>query len=115
MKRTFGTLGLLAMATVACHHVPDEQELKRFTDIDVADSGIRVTLYTRKDLDEPAYDILVMPVNEPRFQQALKEAAGEWCLRSVNSGSGCSYKSKAGHSVFVSKLGLTNYIIYTSG
>lgn len=86
------------------------ERLKRYTDIDVIGTNVVVKAYDHKDLDQAAYDILITKEQQSVFDHALETAGGKECIVY-----GCHYKSKAGHNVFVNKIGLAKYTIYTSG
>jgi len=105
---------ILLVAGISGCEKPNKQ-LARFTDIVTDGMHADVSIVLRDDLDEPAYIILVPKDREQDFERVFEVAAGEFCLKSLLSGQGCSYTSKAGHTVFVEKNGPGKYSILTSG
>jgi hypothetical protein len=102
------------LSMTSCSKDPTVQLLK-FTDIDIAGTSAQVSFDLRKDLDQPGYTIVVPRDRQQAFNRAFESAAGKDCLRFVIDQSGCHYKSKQGHDVFVERTSPLTYSIYTSG
>jgi len=116
MKRVWWTAGCLALlVTITGCALSADERLKRYTDIDAAGTGVRVSVIERKDLDQAGYDLAIDNQRRAGFEHALQTVAGSDCVSALMNGSGCHFVSKAGHNVFVIKASASHYTVYTSG
>jgi hypothetical protein len=102
----------MVMTTTACED--PALRLSKWTDVKTIGMSAKVSLIDNSDLDQPGYRIVVPKDRDSDFQHAIENAAGKRCLQLVLNGSGCAYKSKAGHYVFIEHKSV-DYEIYTSG